>query len=73
MKIVLFRRHWNEHFDREFTSVWKPNHRMPRSFKEKKSYKKCTYQFWKKKTFGVDISNLYLETEEIQIHPLLSD
>lgn len=39
--------HWNENVDREFTSVWKPNYRMPRSLKGKKNYKKCTYQFRK--------------------------
>lgn len=39
--------HWNENVDREYTSVWKPNHRMPRSLKGKKNYKKCTYQFKK--------------------------
>lgn len=39
--------HWNENVDREYTSVWKPNHRMPRSLKGKKNYKKCTYQFRK--------------------------
>ena len=39
--------HWNENVDREFTSVWKPNYRVPRSLKGKKNYKKCTYQFRK--------------------------
>lgn len=37
--------HWNENVDREYTSVWTPNHRMPRSLKGKKNYKKCTFQF----------------------------
>lgn len=44
--------HWNENVEREFTSIWKPNHRMPRSVKGKKNYKKCTFIFreniWKR-------------------------
>jgi hypothetical protein len=39
--------HWNENVDREFTSIWKPNHRMPRSVKGKKNYKRCTFLFRK--------------------------
>lgn len=44
--------HWNENVEREFTSIWKPNHRMSRSVKGKKNYKKCTFIFreniWKR-------------------------
>ena len=39
--------HWNENVDRKYTSVWKPNHRMPRSVKGKKNYKKVTFLFRK--------------------------
>ena len=38
--------HWNENVDREYTSVSNPkNHRMPRSKKGKKNYKKATFTF----------------------------
>ncbi|CAC5410013.1 unnamed protein product [Mytilus coruscus] len=38
--------HWNENVDRDFTSVSiKQNHRMPRSKKGKKNYKRATYKF----------------------------
>ena len=32
--------HWNEILDRIYTSIWKPNHRMPRRVKGKKNFKK---------------------------------
>ncbi|CAC5379039.1 unnamed protein product [Mytilus coruscus] len=38
--------HWNGNVDRDFTSVSiKQNHRMPRSKKGKKNYKRATYKF----------------------------
>ncbi|CAG2203831.1 unnamed protein product [Mytilus edulis] len=38
--------HWNENVDRDFTSVSNnQNHRMPRSKKGKKNYKRATYKF----------------------------
>ena len=38
--------HWNENVDRDFTSVsLQQNHRMPRSKKGKKNYKKACYKF----------------------------
>ena len=45
--------HWNEILDRIYTSIWKPNHRMPRRVKGKKKLKKVTFLFGK--IFGKDM------------------
>lgn len=53
---------WNENVERGFTSVWKSNHRMPRSVKGKKNYKKNAHSCLGR-IFGKDMQNLLLEKE----------
>ena len=39
--------HWNENVDRNYTSIWKPNHRMRKRVKGKKNYNQVTFLFRK--------------------------